>query len=103
MKEYKNPGHYTWSYSATYWCGVNVRGGNDTICVDGAAPSNASMSVNTLVNKPWGARNGITVFPMVQAGTVFSNGVHVTTKFRGWDTLSRARSTKLNTSSGTGD
>lgn len=101
MTNYSNPGGLTWSYSSSYWCGVNVSGGNDTICTNGAAPSGASMSVNTVVNKPWGATNGITVFPMVQASTVFSNGVNVTTKFRGWDTLSRASTTKLKaTSSG---
>ena len=102
MKQYSNPGNITWSYFATYWCGVNVRGGNDYTCNNGAAPSDASMNVNTLVNKPWGKTNSITVFPMVQASTQFSNGVKVTTKFRGWDTLSRSTTTKLNTSSGTG-
>jgi hypothetical protein len=103
MKKYKNPGNYTWSYSATYWCGVNISGASDTICANGAAPSHVSMSVNTVVNKPWGSKNGITVFPMVQASTLFSNGVHVTTKFRGWDTLSRARTTQLKATSGTGN
>jgi hypothetical protein len=102
MKRYSNPGNITWSYFATYWCGVNVSGGNDYICNNGAAPSDVSMSVNTLVNKPWGGTNSITVFPMVQASTQFSNGVKTTTKFRGWDTLSRSSTTRLNTSSGTG-
>lgn len=103
MNRYSNPGEITWSYSSTYWCGVNISGGNDTLCTNGAAPSNATMSVNTLVNKPWGATNSITVFPMVQATTLFSNGVQVSTKFRGWDTLSRSSTTRLNTSSGTGN
>jgi hypothetical protein len=102
MRQYSNPGHITWSYFATYWCGVNVSGGNDYLCNNGAAPSDVSMSVNTLVNKPWGSTNSITVFPMVQASTQFSNGPKVTTKFRGWDTLSRSSTTRLNTSSGTG-
>lgn len=102
MKQYSNPGRLTWSYSATYWCGVNISFGSDTICTNGAAPSNASMSVNTLVNKPWGATNSITVFPMVQASTLFSNGVQVSTKFRGWDTLSRPSTTMLDTNSGSG-
>ncbi|MCW2568155.1 MAG: hypothetical protein JWN54_2252 [Mycobacterium sp.] len=102
MKRYSNPGNITWSYFATYWCGVNVSGGSDHTCDNGAAPSDASMSVNALVNKPWGNTNSITVFPMVQASTQFSNGVKVTTKFRGWDTLSRSTTTRLNTSSGTG-
>jgi hypothetical protein len=61
------------------------------------------MSVNTVVNKPWGAPNGITVFPMVQATTIFSDGAEVTNKFRGWDTLSTASTTRLNTTSGTGN
>ncbi len=99
MKNYSNPGGLTWSYSATYWCGVNVSLGNDTICTNGAAPSNATMSVNTLVNKPWGSTNGIKVFPMVQASTLFSNGVRVSTKFRGCDTLSRSSTTRLAASS----
>lgn len=103
MKEYSNPGHITWSYFATYWCGVNVKSGDDYECNNGAAPSNVSMSPNSVVNKPWGRTNNITVFPMVQASTQFSNGPKDTTKFRGWDTLSRARTTKLNTSSGTGN
>jgi hypothetical protein len=95
----RNPGGLTWSYGASYWCGVNISGASDTLCTNGAAPSNASMSVNTVVNKPWGATNSITVFPMVQATTVFSNGVTTTTKFRGWDTLSRSSTTKLSASS----
>jgi len=103
MKEYENPGHLSWSYFATYWCGVNVKGGNDYECKNGAAPSHASMSHNTVVNKPWGKTNSITVFPMVQATTQFSNGVKDTTKFRGWDTLSRKSTTRLNTKSGTGN
>lgn len=102
MAYYSNPGNLTWSYSASYWCGVNISGASDTICTNGAAPSGASMSVNTVVNKPWGATNNITVFPMVQATTLFSSGVSVTTKFRGWDTLSRSSTTKLNATSGTG-
>jgi hypothetical protein len=103
MHEYKNPGHITWSYFATYYCGVNVKGGNDHECNNGAAPSNVNMSVDDVVNKPWGKTNNITVFPMVAMSTQFSNGPRVTTKFRGYDTLSRARTTKLNTKSGTGN
>jgi hypothetical protein len=102
MQKYANARNLTWSYSSTYWCGVNVSGASDHLCTNGAAPSNASMSVNTEVNKPWGATNSITVFPMVQASTVFSDGVHVSTKFRGWDTLSRTSTTKLKATSGTG-
>jgi hypothetical protein len=102
MTTYSNPGHLTWSLSASYWCGVNVEGGNDHTCNNGAAPSNSSMSVNTVVNKPWGATNSITVFPMVHPSVVFSNGAHDSWKFRGWDTLSRASTTKLDTNSGAG-
>lgn len=99
MKLSRNPGNLSWSYSSSYWCGVNVSGGSDTICVNGAAPSGVAMSVNTLVNKPWGATNNITTFSMVQAATTFSNGAKPNTKFRGWDTLSRSTTTKLNGSS----
>ena len=96
MARSRNPGGLTWSHSSTYWCGVNESLSGDRICdASGAAPSNASMSVNTLVNKPWGSANSITVFPMVQANTIFSNGVTVSTKFRGWDTLSRSSTTML--------
>jgi hypothetical protein len=102
MSKYSNPANLTWVYSSTYWCGVNISGATDTLCTNGAAPSNQSMSVNTLVNKPWGATNSITTFPMVKATTVFSNGVTVSIPYRGWDTLSRSSTTKLNTSSGTG-
>lgn len=103
MKEYKNPGRLTWSYFSTYWCGVNIKNSPDHECDSGAAPSGASMSQNTEVNKPWGASNGITVFPMVQATTQFSNGGTASTKFRGWDTVSRKSATKLADKSGTGD
>jgi hypothetical protein len=104
MAEYSNPGNLTWTYSSTYWCGINIKLADDQLCDDpGAAPSNETMSVNTVVNKPWGAPNGITVFPMVQATTIFSDGAEVTVKFRGWDTLSTARTTRLNTTSGTGN
>lgn len=102
MHEYKNPGHLRWSYFATYYCGVNVKGSSDHECNNGAAPSHANMSVNDVVNKPWGKTNNITVFPMVAMSTQFSNGPRDTTKFRGYDTLSRARTTRLNTKSGTG-
>lgn len=103
MKEYQNAGGLSWTYSATYWCGVNIKNATDTLCTNGAAPSNASMSTNDLVNKPWGATNGITVFPMVQASTIFSNGVMDTTKFRGYDTLSYSSTTRLADRSDTGN
>jgi hypothetical protein len=60
------------------------------------------MSSNTVVNKPWGSKNSITVFPMLQPTVIFSDGEHPTYKFRGYDTLSRASTTRLNTSSGQG-
>lgn len=69
MREVENPHGLTWSFSAAYWCGVNVRNATDHLCTNGAAPSDVFMSVNTVVNKPWGSANGITVFPMVQAST----------------------------------
>ncbi len=102
MSQYSNAGGLTWTYWGSYWCGVNVAGGSDTLCTNGAAPSGVSMTVNSPVNKPWGATNGITVFPMVTATTQFSNGVTVSTKFRGWDTTSAASTTKLKATSGTG-
>jgi len=104
MTENSNPGNLTWTYSSTYWCGININLASDKLCDDpGAAPSNETMSTNDPVYKPWGAPNGITVFPMVQATTIFSDGVEVTVKFRGWDTLSTASTTRLNTTSGTGN
>lgn len=103
MREYTNPGHIHWSYFATYYCGVNVKNASDHECNNGAAPSGVNMSHNDVVNKPWGATNNITVFPMVAMSTQFSVGPKATTKFRGYDTLSRARTTRLNTSSGTGN
>ena len=61
------------------------------------------MSVDDVVNKPWGKTNNITVFPMVAMSTQCSNDPRVTTNFRGYDTLSRARTTRLSTKSGTGN
>ena len=102
--EVKNPGGVSWTPLTEYWCGVNVSGGNDYECLEstGAAPSGVVMSENTDVYKPWGSTNGITVFPMVQASVVFNTGNTDTTKYRGWDTLSRANSTKLAATTGTG-
>jgi hypothetical protein len=102
LSKYSNPGGLTWSYTTTYWCGVNVSGASDTICASGAAPSGGPMSNNAVVISPGGRRNSITVFPMLQPTVIFSDGEHPTYKFRDWDTLSRASTTKLAASSGQG-
>ena len=46
---------------------------------------------------------GMLALAGTQATTLFSTGGSVATKFRGRDTLSRSSTTRLNTSSGTGD
>lgn len=63
------------------------------------------MSVNTEMNKPLGATNSSTVFPMVPASKLFGNDVEVSTKFRGYDTYSRTSTTRFvhDRASGTGN
>ncbi|MGC5167934.1 hypothetical protein [Luteimicrobium sp. DT211] len=106
-KTVSNVGGVTATKTSRYWCGVNVSGGSDTICdSSGAAPSGVDMSVDTLVKKPWGSKNSITVFPMVKAQIIFYYGSQRFLGdfgFRGYDTLSRASTTKLASSSGTGN
>lgn len=102
MSQVANPANLTWTYWATYWCGVNIAGASDILCANGAAPSGASMTVNSTVYEPWGTANATTVFPMVAATSQFSSGTSVTMKFRGWDTFSTATTTKLSATSGTG-
>jgi hypothetical protein len=103
MSEYDDPGNLTWSYSATYYCGVNVKGASDHECDNGADPSGESMSVNEAVWLSWGNTDNITVFPMVAMSTLFSDGGVVTTKFRGWDALNQEGFTELATKSGDGN
>jgi hypothetical protein len=101
----KNPGHLSWQFHDRYYCGVNVAHHSDPICTNGASASGKEYAFNPgeSFRKTWGRTNSITVFPMVALSTHFSTGVVVTTKFRGWDTLSRTRTTRLNTTSGTGN
>lgn len=100
----QNPGGLTWRYTAVYYCGVNISGGADHICGNGADASggDAPMTAGENVYKRFEQVNNNTVFPMVGISTHFSTGVVVTTKFRGWDTLNRASTTKLNSTSGNG-
>jgi len=101
----KNPGHLSWQFHDKYYCGVNVAHHSDPICTNGASASGKEQVFNPgeSFRKTWGRTNSITVFPMVALSTHFNTGVAVTTKFRGWDTLSRTRTTRLNTTSGTGN
>lgn len=101
----KNPGHLSWQFHDRYYCGVNVAHHSDPICTNGASASGKEYAFNPgeSFRKTWGRTNSVTVFPMVTLSTHFSTGVVVTTKFRGWDTLSRTRTTRLNTTSGTGN
>lgn len=98
----RNPAGLTWTYSSTYYCGVNISGGSDHTCGNGASASDASLDANKATTKDFEHVNNNTVFPMVSASTLFSTGAVSTNKFRGWDVLNRASSTKLNTSSGSG-
>lgn len=102
--ESQNPGGLTWNYTAIYYCGVNISGGADHTCGNGADASGTSapMTPGENVSKKFENVNGNTVFPMVGISTHFNTGIVVTTKFRDWDTLNRATTTKLNTSSGNG-
>jgi hypothetical protein len=101
----RNPGGLTWQFHARYYCGVNVSGGNDYICNNGATSSGSEIAFNPgyTAYPTWGATNSITVFPMVALSTHFNTGIVVETKFRGYDTLSRSSTTRLNTTSGTGN
>jgi len=104
-EEYGNRGGLTWQYHIKYYCGVNVRNASDHICTNGASDSGVEVDYanGESFNKSWGTTNSITVFPMAALSTHFSNGTVVTTKFRGYDTLSRSSTTRLSTSSGTGN
>ncbi len=94
----------TWTYGSLYYCGVNVANADDHICEKGAAPSKVDEAFNPgdVRTKRFEDTSGNTVFPMLQLSTHFSSGVTVDSKFRGYDTLNRAQTTRLNTSSGTG-
>lgn len=91
----------TWYFTQKYWCGVNVSGGQDHICDNAADESGTEMPVSDSgsIYRYWGTVNSITVFPMEDITTHFSSGISVTTKFRGWDTLSRASTNRLAPSS----
>lgn len=97
------PENGSWSLTALYSCGVNISGGDDHTCGNGADASGTSISTNgTAIPKKFEAVNGNIVFPMVAITTNFSGGVVVTTKFRGWDVKNTSSTTKLNATSGTG-
>ena len=100
----RNPGGITWSYHKRYWCGVNITGASDPICTNGASPSGIDTVFNPGDSQTyyWGATNSITVFPMMGESTHFSVGITLVSHFRGYDTLSRSSTTRLNTSSGSG-
>jgi hypothetical protein len=100
-----DPAGITWQYHYRYYCGVNIANASDTICTNGASASGSeyAFSPGHVSYPTWGATNSITVFPMVALSTHFSTGIVVETKFRGYDTLSRSSTTRLNTSSGTGN
>lgn len=101
----QNPASISWRYSAIYYCGVNIPGGPDHTCGNGADASGTSapMTPGENVAKRFENVNGNTVYPMVGISTHFSTGVTVTTKYRDWDTLNRSTTTKLNTTTGTGE
>lgn len=93
----------TWSSSVTYFCGVSVPGGRDYICEGGgASASNVAMNVNQNTVKTFPSTSGKIVFPMLSVSTLWTNGVVVTTKFRGWDVSVGTSSSKLAATSGDG-
>jgi hypothetical protein len=100
----QNPGGLSWTYTAIYYCGVNIKGAADHTCGNGADASGTSapMTPGENVGKKFENVSGNTVFPMVGISTHFNTGIVVTTKFRGYDTLNRATTTKLNTTSDNG-
>lgn len=99
-----NPGGISWHYTAIYYCAVNISGGADHYCGNGADASGteAPMTPGEAVYKTFEKVNNNTVYPMVGITVHWSTGGSYTGKFREWDTLNRATTTKLNTSSGTG-
>lgn len=88
---------YSWYFQFRYYCGVNVPNASDYECNNNASPSGTVVRYTDLdtFGKTWGSTNNITVFPMAGLSTHFSNGASVESKFRGYDTYSRASTTKL--------
>ena len=70
-------------YSASYYCGVNILGGDDHICGNRASPSGVGIDVNEPTDKAFEFVNANTVFPMLQINTMFSFGGTIGFKFRG--------------------
>lgn len=94
----------TWFYTFAYYCGINVSGGADHICENGASPSGVETGFNPgdRVSKRFETINSGTDFPMVAIVVHWSTGGTGTGKFREWDTCNSAGSTKLCSSTGTG-
>jgi len=94
----------TWFYTWTYYCGINVSGGADHICENGAAPSGVETGFNPgdSATKRFETINSGKDFPMVAIVVHWSTGGTGTGKFREWDTCNSASSTKLCSSTGTG-
>ncbi len=87
----------------TYYCGVNISNGRDHLCGNGASASGVTIEHNERILKSFENVNNNTGFPMVSATVVFSNKNTANGRFRGWDVLNRANSTKLAAKSGNGD
>ena len=94
----------TWHYTYVYYCGINVSGGSDHICVNGASPSGGEvpMTPGGSVGKRFETINSGKDFPMVGITVHWSTGGNVTGKFREWDTCNSTRS-KLCSTTGTGN
>jgi hypothetical protein len=99
-----NPGGETWTYTAIYYCAVNVGGSPDHYCGNGADASGTSapMTPGENVYKTFEKVNGNIVYPMVGISAHFNTGDSVIAKFRGWDTCNKATTTMLCAGSGNG-
>lgn len=76
------------SFSYSYYCGVNVAFGDDTLCAGAGAEHSHSgpLNVGDSINKSFGASEK-RVFPMLQITAVYhtDRDRSSTNKFRGWD------------------
>jgi hypothetical protein len=93
----------TWHYTYVYYCGINVSGASDHICVNGASPSGSevSMTPGAPVGKRFETINSGKDFPMVGVTVHWSTGGTYTGKFREWDTCN-SKSSTLCATTGTG-
>lgn len=100
----ENPGGQSWTYTAIYYCAVNVSGSPDHYCGNGADASGieAPMTPGETVGKMFENVNNNTVYPMVGITVHYNVGVTINAPFRDWDTCNRATSTALCPTSGTG-